>query len=131
MHASLLKKSIWNIPCIVVLSNSMIVLFKEGSGQLQCLLPKALPQKTILKTFYMTKTTYTAISSSSYINCCKKNFSDSWILNFLKITKTRNFVILPPAYHIRKPRCQMKHRAAAILWHNNKFTSEICLLGFR
>ena len=35
------------------------------------------------------------------------------------------------ADHICKPRCQTKHRTGAILWHNNKFTSEMCLLRFR
>jgi len=32
--------------------------------------------------------------------------------------------------HIHKPRYQTKHCAAAILQHNNKLTSDMCLLVF-
>jgi len=54
-----------------------------------------------------------------------------WLdVEFFLIVKTRNFVSLPCCLTmIRKPRCQTKHHTAAIICHNNKLTSEMCLLG--
>jgi len=55
-----------------------------------------------------------------------------WLdIEFFKNRKNSKFCLtasLPD--HIRKPRRQTKHRTAEILRHNNKLTSEICLLGF-
>ena len=47
-----------------------------------------------------------------------------WIF---KNSKFRLTATLPD--HIYKPRCQTKHHTAAILYHNNKLTSEMCLFG--
>ena len=55
-----------------------------------------------------------------------------WLdIKFLKNHKDSKFRLAAslPA-HICKPRCQKKHRTATILQHNNKLTSEMCLLGF-
>ena len=55
-----------------------------------------------------------------------------WLdIEFLKNHKYSEFhqtASLPA--HIHKPRAQTKLRTAAILQHNNKLTSEMCLLGF-
>jgi len=67
--------------------------------------------------------------TSNVVFKTRKNFQMAgyWILK--KIVNVQNFVSLSD--HICKPRYQTKHRTAAILWHNNIFTSEMCLLGFR
>ena len=56
-----------------------------------------------------------------------------WLhIEFLKSRKNLKFHLsasLPD--YIHKPRRQMKHRRVAILRHNNKLTSEMCLLGFQ
>ena len=60
-----------------------------------------------------------------------------WLnIEFLKNCKNSKFCTtasLPASLpdHIRKLRCQMKHHTAANLRHNNKLTSEMCLLGYQ
>jgi len=65
-------------------------------------------------------------------------FTGGQILNFKKSLKleisshslTHSLTHLLPD-HSHKPRAQKKQRMATILHHNNKLTSEMCLLGFQ
>ena len=118
-------------PVCQLVSNSMIVLLKQGSGRLQRLPPKCHlknhPKDILRDKNHLYRTVLFHLTSNVAFKT-RKIFR--WLdIEFLKYLKFHLTASLPA--HICKPGVQMKHRTASILQHNNKLISEMCLLGFR